>query len=431
MTTDRINAFLDALPRTRVGTQARQVSAFRACAVAGAYTAVAAALGGGLLAGRSLPLVAVLCGVGALALPAYTRLRRRITGRERLVLLEHVWFAGACVAGTLRLLGEPVGAYLDVSAPALALLLAGGRTGCLLAGCCRGHPSAVGVAYPAEHVRSGFPAYLVGVRLFPVQAVEAAGLVAIGLTGLAALPWARAGAVFAWFLAAYAVLRFGTESLRGDPRPHLLGLSVARWMCLAQLGLALWMGRARTPAGRDLALLGVLLAGLAVALAVWRSRDPRRRLLAPGHLRELRDAAEAAAGTGSGAAGLPLRTTSRGVRVGVTRAGPAGGEALHLSLSLPDGMRDLPLLCDLAAHAFPSARPEAARASTAGVLHLGVPPTPPAGPEPAERLGAALLGAVALGLQRAADAPSPAPDPRGGYFGAGVRVGRMAGGGAG
>ncbi|MEW5928560.1 MAG: prolipoprotein diacylglyceryl transferase family protein, partial [Gemmatimonadota bacterium] len=182
----------------------------------------------------------VLCVAGALSGLAPVYLRRRLTGRERLVLLEGAGLALAGAAATARVLGEPVLAYLDVLAPALALALAGGRTGCLLAGCCHGRPASVGIVYPEHHAGGGS---LAGVRLFPVQAVEAAGLLGIALAGLAALPRAAPGQVLAWFLAAYAVLRFGTEGLRGDRRPHPLGLSAARWTCLAALGLALWLGR--------------------------------------------------------------------------------------------------------------------------------------------------------------------------------------------
>lgn len=366
-----LNQFLDTLPRTRLGTNAREVPAFRTCGVAGFYAAVAVALAGGLLTGRSLPVVAVLCLVCALSFFAYTYLRRAVTGAEKLVLLEHVWFAEACVAAVLWMMHEPVYAYLDVIAPAMAIFLAAGRTGCLLVGCCHGHPSPFGVVYGEAHVQDGFPREMVGVRLFPVQALEAGGLLVICFTGLAALPWAHSGRVFAWFLAAYAVLRFATESMRGDLRPHWLGLSVPRWMSLAELGLALWIGRSGGPPGRDLVLYALLLAGLAAALAARRSFDPRPRLLSPAHLGEVRDAVlGGAAGNGAAAARVALHTTSLGVAVGVSPADPADGGSVHFSVALPEGRRDLPLLCELAARALPWLQPDSGRVSPSGVLHL-------------------------------------------------------------
>lgn len=424
-----LNQLLDTLPRTRLGTHAREVPAFRTCGVAGFYVAVAVALAGGLLSGRSLPVVAVLCLVCALSFFAYTYLRRAVTGGEKLVLLEHVWFAEICVAAALWLMHEPVEAYLDVIAPAMAVFLAAGRTGCLLVGCCHGHPSSVGVVYGKAHVEDGFPPEMVGVRLFPVQAIEAAGLMLICFTGLVALPSAPPGRVFAWFLGAYAVLRFGTESLRGDRRPHWLGLSVPRWMSLAELGLALWIGRSGGQPQRDLVLLALLLAGLAAALAARRSFDPRPALLSPAHVGEVRDAVLGGkAANGIDATRVAVRNTSMGVAVGVSPPDLAGHSALHLSLALPRGRRDLPLLCDLAAHALPWLQPGSGRVSPAGVLHLRVVPDRrllDAAGDPA-RLGRELFGVVVRHLQRP-DAGEAAPPPganagRASYFAVPVAV---------
>jgi hypothetical protein len=370
-----VNALLDTLPRTRFGAASREVPAFRTCGVAGFHLAVAAALGGALLAGRSLPVVALLCLTAALSFFAYTYLRRWITGRETLVLLEHVWFAEICLAAVLAALGEPVLAYLDVIAPALALFLAGGRTGCLLAGCCHGRPSSLGIVYGEAAVRDGFPAHLAGVRLFPVQALEAAGLLFLAFTTLAALPFAAEGAAFAWFLAGYAVLRFGTEGLRGDRRPHWLGMSVPRWMSLAELGVAVWIGRGAGAWERDAAIVALLLAGLAGALLARRAFDRRPALLAAEHVEELgRIVAEltegASRGNGNGT-GPGARTTSHGVSAAVS-PGDGALAPLHASFSLPEGMRDLELLCALVERARPDAARESGVSTTAGVLHVAL-----------------------------------------------------------
>jgi hypothetical protein len=111
--------WLDRLPRTRVGTAARTRPAFLVCGIAGFYGALVALVAGGLLAGRSLLVLAAVAAVSAASFYVWALGRRRITGRERLVLLEHVWFAEACVAGGLAAFGEPVLPYLDVMAVAL------------------------------------------------------------------------------------------------------------------------------------------------------------------------------------------------------------------------------------------------------------------------------------------------------------------------
>lgn len=364
---EMINRFLDALPRTRFGAASREVPAFRTCGVAGFYLAVAAALGGGLLAGRPLPVVALLCLVAALSFFAYTYLRRWITGRETLVLLEHVWFAEACMAAVLAALGEPVLAHLDAIAPALAVFLAAGRTGCLLVGCCHGRPSSLGIVYGEAAVRDGFPPHLAGVRLFPVQALEAAGLLFLAFTALAALPFAAEGAVFAWFLGGYAVLRFATEGLRGDRRPHLLGMSLPRWMSLAELGVALWIARGAGPWERDAAVLALLGAALAGGLLARRAFDRRAPLLAPEHVAELARIVAGLARGGGNAAAPAAGATSRGVTAALSAAPDAPP---HASFSLPDGVRDAELLCTLVERARPDAAPEGAALSPGGVLHV-------------------------------------------------------------
>lgn len=407
-----LNGWFDALPRTRFGAASREVPAFRTCGVTGFYVAVAVALGGGLLAGRSLPVIALLCLTAALSFFAYTYLRRWVTGRETLVLLEHVWFAEACMAGVLMALREPVLAHLDVIAPAMCVFLAAGRMGCLLVGCCHGRPSSLGIVYGEAAVADGFPRHLQGVRLFPVQALELVGLLAIGLTALVALPWAAPGAVFAWFLAGYAVLRFGTEAMRGDKRPHWLGLSVARWMAIAEMGVALWIARdPGSPAERDALVLAVLAAAIPAALYVRRKFDRRPALLAPSHLEELRAVVRGAAvgAIPSGGDFLPpsVSPTSAGVRIGVTPAVSAAGW-LHASFSLPDDRRDLLLLCDIVQSAFPAVPPHTAHATPGGVLHVSLPVIAEGtGPEHLDP--GALYGALVRHLQGHDHPPPPAP----------------------
>jgi hypothetical protein len=419
-----LNRRLDALPRTRFGEASRAVPAFRTCGVAGFYLAVAAALGGALLAGRELLPVAALCVVCALSFFAYVYVRRWITGREQLVLLQQVWTAEAFCAAALAALRLPVLPYLDVIAPAMAFFLAAGRVGCLLAGCCHGRPSSLGVAYGEEHAARGFPRHLVGVRLFPVQALEAAGLLVIGATGLAALPFAAPGRVFAWFLAAYAVLRFGTEGLRGDRRPHWLGLSVPRWMALAELGAACWITRSPTAPERDAAIVVLLLATLAASLVAVRVFR-RPAFTSPAHAAEVRAAARELADHARGGGDVRVAGTSRGAGVAVTA--PDAAQAV-VSLGMGDGGVDVEALCALMAAAFPEHAAGSARLTTGGRLLAAVPlPLAEAPPSPVRGAAERLMGNAVRRLQAEtaeADADDPAPPPsapedpgRDGYFG--------------
>ena len=397
-----LNHLLDSLPRPRLGCGGRESSTYRACGVFGFYCALIAALGGGLLAGRSLLVIALLALVCGLSFYVYAYLRMWIVGREVIVLLEHVWFAFACVAITLWALREPVLLYLDVVSAALCFFLAAGRVGCTLVGCCHGHPSSLGVVYNEECAREGFPRHLVGVRLFPVPAIEAAGLLAIGVIGMIALPVAQPGKLFTWYLLAYSVMRFGLEGIRGDRRPHFLSLSQARWMAIIETGLAL-----RLSAGEHQVPVTVvyfsLFAALIAALAYRSRSDRRRRTLDAAHVSEVREIARGEIERRPLERVAPAScVTSRQVTVAVSAAGVILPDAAHISLSLPGGRGDLSLLCELAARAFPELIVEATQFTGGRVLHL-LTPAPvtdrEAGAQAAEPLAQAIYGSVVRRLQ--------------------------------
>ena len=365
--TGSINAFFDTLPRTRVAIQGRELPAFRCCGTAGFYAALMVSAAGTLLTGRSLVLTAFVAVVCAASFFIWALLRRWVGGREELVLLEHVWFAVALSAAALRLVGAPVLAYLDIMSPALAIFLAAGRIGCTLVGCCHGQPGEVGLVYGADAVADGFPRALAGIRLFPVPLIEAAGLAAIAVSGLCALPFAPPGRVLAWYLAAYAVMRFGLEGLRGDRRPHWLGLSQSRWMCVAELVFAgILSGAAVNP------LVWVVLALALAAGLIWkRTNDLGRRLLSADAVRELRDLLEQVANEcgRNGTAGPAAGKTSLGVSVAVS----ISGKQAHVSLSLPKERCDLRLLCDVAARVLPTSIPAQSAYSERRILHVLLP----------------------------------------------------------
>ena len=162
----------------------------------------------------------------------------------------------------------------------------------------------------------------------------------IGLAGLA-LAAGPAGTATVWVLAAYATVRFGTEALRGDPRPALAGVSVARLMCAVQLAAALCLSElviAGHPGRRTAVAAAVLaLAGLVGVVLARRRRDP---LSAPGHLDEvwarIRSLARTAPPDGS-------RPDTAGTSAGVRLAASWGEYGLHVSFSHPTRpVRSLP-----------------------------------------------------------------------------------------
>jgi prolipoprotein diacylglyceryltransferase len=420
-----LNRWLDTLPRTRLGRFTREVPAFRTCGVLGFYAAVLAAMGGALVARLSLVVMVAVALVCALSFFGYVYGRRWLTGRETLELLDQVWFAELVTVGALLALGVPVLPYLDVLAVALCPFLAAGRVGCTLVGCCHGRPSSFGITYRAEHAGDGFPRHLVGIRLLPVPAFEAAGLVTIGGAGLGALPFAPAGSVFAWFLVSYAILRFGLEELRGDVRPHLLGLSKPQWMSVAEFGVGLWLAQrtALEPvAAAPLMVVAVLLPlTLAGALGARWWFDRRRRVLHPDHLAEAQRLLDTACR--DHAAGTPpvARRSSAGLSIAVSDGSTSG--SVHVSLARgPDA--DLPLLCDVAARVLPRGAVHDV-VLAGGVLHIVLFPDTAAAPPRASALYRAAvlrLQAEAIELETA-PGTSAAPVPsRRSYFGNGPAV---------
>ncbi|MDQ5820565.1 MAG: prolipoprotein diacylglyceryl transferase [Actinomycetota bacterium] len=413
-----LNAVLDRLPRATFGRYTRPVPAFRTCGVVGFYAAVLVTFGTGLWAGGSPLVLALACLVAGSSFFGWALLRRRVTGAETLVLLEHVWVAEACVLGALVAVGVSPLRYLDSLAVGLCVFLAAGRVGCTLVGCCHGRPSSNGIRYGPELVREGFTPEYEGVRLLPVPALEAVALLAIGLTGALAIGAMPPGTVFVWFLVAYAVVRFGLEGLRGDERPHVLGLSVNRWMCVGELALALWLGQREVglavSGAAAVGIVATLGATLVATLLALRLRDRERTVLRTEHLEEVRTLVRELATAGETLAPA-LGTTSRGVAVGVSRA-HGGAETLHVSLSLQRA--DLELSCRVAAGALPELDPSTATATPQLVLHLLLPEIgAPARPTRSAALARALYGAVVRRLQDPVAAEKGRPPARADYFG--------------
>lgn len=116
----------------------------------------------------------------------------------------------------------------DAFAVSVPLAQAFGRVGCFLNGCCPG----IALSGPLA----------IGGR-FPQQLAETA----LDL-GLAALLWSirlaprPQGWLFRYYLAGYAVIRFGLEFVRGDTGPRF-GLTLVQWVCLATAAAVVYSTR--------------------------------------------------------------------------------------------------------------------------------------------------------------------------------------------
>jgi prolipoprotein diacylglyceryltransferase len=161
-------------------------------------------------------------------------------------------FGAGAAALYLRLSRQPLAPFFDRVAVGTGLVFAMVRTGCFLAGCDYGQPTAspLGLRFPRgslaaiEHAHRGFvPIGAPSLPVHPTQLYEAAlGLIAGLLAGLRLADGRRDGRAFATFLAVYAPGRFVIELFRGDrDRGQALGLSTAQWVSLVVVaGLIAW-----------------------------------------------------------------------------------------------------------------------------------------------------------------------------------------------
>lgn len=310
-------------PFVRVSPAGREVGAYRLCGSIGFLAACGVALGVSAATGLSLVTEMVLIAVAVAVFLSLAVFTSAVTGREQLIYYHHEIAVLAAVAGVAALRDAPVLGHLDATVLGLAAFLACGRVGCLLVGCCHGRPSRHGVTYGDEHAAAGFPEYLVGVRLFPVQALEA--LIAVGLlaAGLIALS-GPAGEAFGVYVTGYAVARFGLEELRGDTlRRYWHGLSEAQWTSLSVASVMTAMAALGWLPGLVAHAIATGILGFA-ALVI--TRRPPRDLLDPRHVGELARALPAAC------EGVPaVATTSLGLRVSAGVTDGAG----HYTITRP------------------------------------------------------------------------------------------------
>lgn len=269
-----------------------QASAFRACGYAGFFLSFVQSM----LLARHLGLSQLtLLGVtGTVILTFYIlMIATKILADGELIIYYHHEIAVVATTGLfLRLTGNPVLSYLDILVLGLGLFLAFGRIGCFMVGCCHGRPCGWGVCYGKEHAEAGFPDYLVGVRLFPIQLFESVLALCIVGSGLIVLFHShRPGAVLLYYVIAYGCGRFCLEFFRGDAaRRYFLGFSEAQWTSLLLAFAALAGEYVRLlPESHWHRTAAALMLLCMVGITIWRRLDRLRRfeLLHPFHVREI------------------------------------------------------------------------------------------------------------------------------------------------
>ena len=301
-----INRLFDVRPRW----WPQRWSMFRVCGGLGLGTGLVTAVVLAQLRGQSVRDVLLMSVGSVVVFWGSAVLRARREGAARLICFHDELAALGGAAVMLVVFGRPVLSYLDLAVLGVGVVIAIGRVGCLLVGCCHGRPAAWGVRYGAAHVDDGFPQAYAGVRLVPVQGLEALTLIgSVGVGAALALHGRPAGTVLVWFLLVQASTRFLLEFLRGDERPAWKGLSQTQWIALAILsGVAVVTTLGLGPL-RPLAWAALAATVVGTLLAISR---PFRKLTQPGHVAELVRVVRAA---GHAPGEIVVQTTSLGIRI--------------------------------------------------------------------------------------------------------------------
>lgn len=322
-------------------------NSFRVCGVAGLLLGGPLALELARYRGLSPWIEVMLVAIAVFMLLATPLAVKVFTGVDGFVFYRDVLCIFIVLWLTLRFLHQPVLAYLDVTLAGAGVFHACGRIGCLLSGCCFGRPWKAGVRYRHAHAEMGFPKQLVGVRLFPIQAVESAwitGLVAAAtfLVYHQALP----GAAFAFYVCGYAWGRFCFEFARGDAdRPYWKGFSQAQWVSLlltVAISAAEFCGRLPRLQWSAFAFVPLAVAMLVMRISRHFWTTDHFELSHSLHLQELAQALhrlrpaqedECSAVQRWTQKGLTVCRTSLGVRVSAGALNDGGGHLRHYSIS--------------------------------------------------------------------------------------------------
>jgi len=268
---------LHPVPSPVIHLGRRKWSAFRICAYVGLVAGAALSLG--LAAHFNMPLAPMILIVFVTVLTFVLVIQlTRIVGVQQLVFYRHFVIVMGVISILLWLLGRPILVYLDLTVLGISAFVACGRIGCLMVGCCHGRPSSIGICYREPQVTAAFPAQFLGVRLFPIQAVESLWLVFIVIGGCYQI-WSKhtPGTAVWWFIAAYCPARFVLEFARWrSGQSYFWGLSEAQWTSLLLVGLLVIAELVGT-LPFSLSHLLIVVALVAITIVVVGSHGLRRR----------------------------------------------------------------------------------------------------------------------------------------------------------
>ena len=391
---DSFNNYLDNLVRPQVHIRNQTWATFQLCGYIGLALAILLTmtlvmywgLSPWIMAGIVLTAVSILLGL--------TMVTKIIRGEERIINYHHQIAVLVTTAILLWFLGQPILPYLDITMIGVGLFIACGRIGCLMNGCCHGQPHCWGVCYRTEYIATGFTRYLIGVRLFPIQAIESLWVFFIVLVGSAFVLIGRPpGEALTWYIVGYSVGRFFFESMRGDPeRPYYWGYSEPQWISVIVLILVvaaeltnflpfhLWhIGAA------------VFLIGIIIVVTIKRrlQKTMKHQLLHPHHIREVAKVIEQTPNLTkqspivsrqkSTPGDIHVGYTSLGIQISTGKIENTAGDITHYTLSCQNRImaeEAARTLAELILQLKHSSGPSEIVRGNQGVYHLLIHPKP-------------------------------------------------------
>jgi len=344
---------LDKLVRPEIYVFHRPWPAFQVCGYIGLALAILLSTILIIRLGLSLWVLTWILLAAVLTFFALVMITKIITGEERIIYYHHEIAVMVVAAVLLWLLRQPILPYLDVTILGIGMFLTCGRVGCFMVGCCHGRPHDWGVCYGEDHAAAGFTSYYVGVRLFPIQAVESLWALGIVIVGSASILSGHApGEALAWYGVTYNVGRFCFEFVRGDPeRPYYWGFSQPQWISLI---LMLVIVGAELSGGLPFhtwhigATAMMVITMIAVSAKRRFQKIARHRLLHPHHVKEVAEAVESASNFATEGTAIPewtfaptvvhVGSTSLGIQISASKIRNASSCIHHYALSSQNGV---------------------------------------------------------------------------------------------
>lgn len=349
---EMFNSYLDKLVRPEFHAFHRSWPAYKVCGFTGEALLTVAGMTMAIYLGLSPLVIAILILFSAMTFFGLTMATKILIGEEHIVYYHHEIAILIVAAILLKILRQPILPYLDMTIIGTGIFLICGRVGCLMVGCCHGKPHSWGVCYREEHAIAGFTTLLVGVRLFPIQAIESLYVFGnVFVSCYLIMNNYSPGEALSWYVITYDIGRFFFEFMRGDiGRPYYFGFSEAQWTSLLLMCVVVWAelyGILTFHLWHACATASLVLTMIVVVVIRCFRRTEKHKLLHPRHVREVAEAIElvsnppiegaAISKWNTAPAVINIGRTSLGVQISSSKVKSWNGSIDHYTISSQNG----------------------------------------------------------------------------------------------